>query len=86
MPGQEKTLSVTTAPAIRLPIMKPMTVTVGIAALGSACQLTTRNQGTPLAVAVRMYGWPRISSIVERVKRARIPAPAVPRTTIGRIV
>ena len=53
-PGQAKTVSTTTAPATRLPIMKPMMVTVGIAALGSAWREITRCQFTPLAEAARM--------------------------------
>ena len=53
-PGQEKTLSTTTAPAMRLPTMNPTMVTVGIAAFGSAWPRTTAAHGTPLALAVRM--------------------------------
>ena len=53
-PGQENTLSTTTAPAISDPTMKPTTVTVGIAAFGSAWLRTTARHGTPLAEAVRI--------------------------------
>ncbi len=53
-PGQENTLSTTTAPAISVPTMKPTIVTVGMAAFGSAWLVTTARQGTPLAEAVRM--------------------------------
>src|SRR5206468_2419346 len=53
-PGHENTLSTTTAPAIRLPTMKPRMVTVGIAAFGSAWSVITRRHGTPLADAVRI--------------------------------
>ena len=53
-PGQENTLSTTTAPASRLPTIRPTTVTVGIAAFGSACARTTAGQGTPLACAIMM--------------------------------
>lgn len=48
-PGQENTLSTTTAPAIRVPTMKPTIVTVGIAALGKACDRTNARHETPLA-------------------------------------
>ena len=54
MPGQAKTLSTTTAPAIRVPTMKPTMVVVGMAALGSACSMTTRRHGSPLAEAARI--------------------------------
>ena len=54
MPGQAKTLSTTTAPAISVPTMKPTMVVVGIAALGSACSVTTRRQLRPLAEAARI--------------------------------
>src|ERR687897_740398 len=37
-PAQANTLSTTTAPATRLPIMKPMMVTVGMAGLGQHFQ------------------------------------------------
>src|SRR6218665_137989 len=40
-PGQEKTLSTTTAPATRLPTMKPTIVTVATAALAKTRRTTT---------------------------------------------
>src|SRR5690606_9010422 len=36
-PGNEKTVSTTTAPAIKPPTIMPMSVTVGMAAFGNAC-------------------------------------------------
>ena len=44
-----------------------MTVTMGIAALGRACQLMRRSHGTPFAVAARMIR--RI--VVDQLKRKR---------------
>ena len=84
-PGQEKTLSTTTAPAISVPTMKPMMVTVGMAAFGKAWPVTTARQGTPLALAVRIKGCPRTSSMALRVKRANTAAPPSPRVITGRM-
>src|SRR5690606_8925539 len=53
-PGHENTVSTTTAPAIRPPTIMPMSVTVGMAALGSAWWKTTCRQLSPLASAVLM--------------------------------
>ena len=55
-PGQANTFSVITPPTIRLLTKNPATVTVAMAALGKACSRTTFFQGTPFAMAVRMYG------------------------------
>ncbi len=54
MPGQENTVSVTTAPPSRVPNCRPVIVTIGIAAFFSVCLVTTHSSPTPLARAVRM--------------------------------
>ena len=54
MPGQAKTVSQMTAPASSPPIQRPMTVTVGIIALGTACWRITFRLETPFARAVRI--------------------------------
>ena len=52
-PGQEKTLSVTTAPERSPPKLYPMTVSVGMRLLRAACWIITPRSPTPLARAVR---------------------------------
>ena len=54
MPGHEKIVSTTTAPAMSAPTMKPTMVTIGTDALGKACFHTTSLQLMPLADAVRI--------------------------------
>ena len=53
MPGQEKTVSIATAPPSRLPSVEPNTVMMGISAFFSACLRMTIFSLTPLARAVR---------------------------------
>ena len=52
-PGQEKIVSVSTAPAIRPETERPITVTTGRSALRKACMPMTRDGLSPLARAVR---------------------------------
>ena len=54
IPGQAKTVSQITAPARSPPMRSPITVTVGIIALGTACCRITFRLETPLALAVRI--------------------------------
>ncbi len=49
----ENTLSVTTTPPIKSATPMPITVTIGTAALASACAINTRHSGKPFARAVR---------------------------------
>ena len=49
-----KTLSVTTTPPISSATPRPITVTIGTAALRSACRISTLRSVWPLARAVRM--------------------------------
>ncbi len=53
MPGQPKTVSVSTAPPSRAPNCRLMTVRIGMKALRSACRMITVLGGAPLASAVR---------------------------------
>jgi hypothetical protein len=53
MPGQEKMVSVSTAPPSSVPVSRPITVMTGTRALRSACTNTTRAGDRPLARAVR---------------------------------
>src|SRR5260364_99260 len=52
--GHENIVSVNTAPASKVPVCRPTTVTTGISALRNACTTITRNGDSPLARAVRM--------------------------------
>ena len=54
MPGQLKMVSVSTAPASRLPTFSPITVMTGISALRRPCTSTTRAGDRPRARALRM--------------------------------
>ena len=54
MPGQEKTDSARTLPVMTLDSCMPMTVMMGISALGNAWRLMTRFSEQPFARAVRM--------------------------------
>ncbi|MNC90434.1 hypothetical protein D3C83_65330 [compost metagenome] len=51
MPGQAKTVSVTTEKAIRPPSSRPSTVTTGMRMFFSTCTSTTREDDRPLARA-----------------------------------
>ncbi len=53
-PGSEYTVSMTTAPPMRTPVMTPTTVTIGISALRKAWTKTTSPVPSPFALAVRM--------------------------------
>ena len=52
-PGTANTVSVSTAPPRRSPNCRPITVTIGSAALRSAWRQITSHSETPLARAVR---------------------------------
>jgi len=54
MPGQEKTVSVTTAPPSKVPNWSAVMVTMGMAALRRVCLATTITSPRPLARAVRI--------------------------------
>ncbi len=53
MPGQEKIVSVTMAPASRVPNCNPRIVRIGISALRKAWRNRTADSESPLARAVR---------------------------------
>src|SRR3989442_376951 len=83
IPGHAKIDSVITAPPSSVPICRPSTVSSGIVALRSAWRRTTRGSPSPLARPVRMYSWPRISSRLERVRRATSAVGNAASVTLG---
>jgi hypothetical protein len=53
-PGMLKTISVTTAPPMRIAVVMPITVTTGTIAFRNAWPTTTTRCESPFARAVRM--------------------------------
>src|SRR5580658_3505967 len=70
MPGQANTVSVKTAPAIRVRRLRPITVTTGRMAFLSAWTMTTVRSGTPLERAKVMYSMRSTLIMLARVTRA----------------
>ncbi len=83
MPGQEKMVSVSTAPPSSAPICRPTTVSTGISALRSPWTTTTRSGDSPRARAVRMKSSRSTSSSELRVMRAITAIGTVPSTSAG---
>ena len=86
MPGTPNTLSVSTAPDSMLDTCSAIMVTTGSMAFFSACFTITPDSSSPLARAVRIKSFCIISTRLERVMRAMLPAEFQPSTMAGRIM
>ncbi|MNL39819.1 hypothetical protein D3C87_1621270 [compost metagenome] len=72
-------------PASRKENCKPMMVTTGMRAFGTACFHRAPARERPLARAVRMKSSPSISMTAERVTRPRMAASGRPSAKAGRM-
>ena len=84
-PGQAKTTSMITEPAISRPMPMPRMVTTGSIAWRSPCRTITVRSGRPLARAVRMKSVSMTSIIPERVRRMMAAISSMPSEIAGRI-
>src|SRR5207253_9734418 len=86
VPGQEKTLSVTTEPVIRTPAMIAKRVKGAIDALRKQCFQTTFHSGTPLMRVNFTNSLSRTSRMDERTSRMMAATWNQPSVIAGRIM
>jgi hypothetical protein len=84
-PGRTNARSMTKDPVRRNPKLVPTAVMTGRMALRKAWRKKSRAGGTPLATAVRMNSWPKVSIMLARVSRVRSAMGRAARITTGRM-